>query len=322
MLLILAALTALVFFLVLGRFRDYQRPFPYELPFTESDTLFSPFEMQTGRPFSDGLVVSDNRYHDEDITLTSNKERLLLFDLTAKKPILATDIFEQSFPASLTKLMTAYLVLEKGNPEDMVTMQEEDFPSVEGAQESGLKAGDQINVEQLLRIVMVYSGNDAAEALARYVAGSADAFVGMMNEQAAKLGMTGTRFTNVTGLHDEGHYSTPYDIYLMMQAILSDHPALTEMSQLPQVTVNYTAANGEKAVRTLYATDEYLTGIYSLPEGLHILLSKTGTTDEAGACLSLILEDGKGNLYCAIIMGAGDHTLLYRDMNLLLQKIN
>lgn len=321
MLLIIACLAGLVVYLYIRISRDYDTPLDYQVPAAEAADDYDPFNLETGESYADKLVVSDNNVNRDSVTLTGNNEHMVLFNLETKEPLIATGIYEQSYPASLTKLMTAYCVRKYGDMDQMVTIKEEDLDLTEGAQASGLQAGDSLTVDKLLHIALVYSGNDAALALARTVSGSVSAFVDQMNKEAARIGMTGTHYVNPTGLHDDNHYTTPYDIYLIMNTIQNEYPELNEISQLPQYVVEYKTAAGQDASFVLYATDEYLSGLRQLPEGLTILQSKTGTTEQAGACLSLILQNSKGTPFVAIDMGAGDHELLYQDMTTLLKMI-
>lgn len=319
--LVIACLSCLSVYLYIKISRDYDTPLDYQVPAAEAADDYDPFILETKESYADKLVVSDNNVNRDSVTLTGNNEHMLLFNLETKEPLLATGIFEQAYPASLTKLMTAYCVKKYGDMDQMVTIQSEDLDLTEGAQASGLQAGDSLTVDKLLHITLVYSGNDAALALARTVSGSVDAFVDQMNKEAQRIGMTGTHYVNPTGLHDDNHYTTLYDMYLIMNTIQNEYPELNEISQMPQYVVEYTTASGQAASFILYATDEYLSGLRQLPEGLAILQSKTGTTEQAGACLSLLLQNSKGVPYAAIVMGAGDHELLYQDMTSLLKRI-
>ena len=89
----------------------------------------------------------------------------------------------------------------------------------------------------------MYSGNDAASAIATHIGGSTEEFVSMMNSYAAKLGCTGTHFTNPHGLQDENHYTTPYDIYLMLKEALK-YPEFTEITQMSSYTLAYKNSEG------------------------------------------------------------------------------
>lgn len=116
----------------------------------------------------------------------------------------------------------------------------------------------------------MYSGNDAASAIATHIGGSTEKFVDMMNSYAAQLGCTGTHFTNPHGLQDENHYTTPYDIYLMLKEALR-FPEFTEITQLGSYTISYQSSDGTEVNTPLTATDHYLTGEATAPKGITVL---------------------------------------------------
>ena len=217
-------------------------------------------------------------------------------------------------------MMTAILALESGGMSEVVTMREEDFDLDEGAQVSALEVGDSATMDQLFHLLVIYSANDAAMAIARTVSGNVDDFVDLMNERAAELGMTGTHFTNPTGLHDEEMYTTPYDIYLMMRQAYTYQDYLN-VSQMSEYTMDVTGENGEGWTIHHESTDEYLTRERVLPSGIRILASKTGTTDQAGSCLALVVQNEYGVAYAALVMGAYDKDELYSSMSALLELI-
>ena len=167
----------------------------------------------------------------------------------------------------------------------------------------------------------VYSANDAASAIAEHIGGSTDKFVEMMNSFAAELGCTGTHFTNPHGLQDENHYTTPYDIYLMLKEALN-YPEFTDITQMASYTVSYKHSDGSDASATLPATDHYLTGEAATPKDVTILGGKTGTTDKAGNCLALLSQNAYGKPFISIVMGASSKDVLYQEMTSLLQNIN
>ena len=195
------------------------------------------------------------------------------------------------------------------------------FCGLYGSQVCGFGAGDKVTMGQLVRCLLVYSGNDAASAIAEHIGGTTENFVDMMNSYAAQLGCTGTHFSNPHGLQDENHYTTPYDIYLMLKGALN-YPSFTEITQLPSYTVEYTKADGSTMSTVLEATDHYLTGEVATPKDVKILGGKTGTTSLAGNCLALLCQNAYGQPYIAIIMGASSKELLYQEMTSLLQHIN
>ena len=142
-----------------------------------------------------------------------------------------------------------------------------------------------------------------------------------LDDYAAKLGCTGTHFSNPHGLQDENHYTTPYDIYLMLNEAFT-YPEFTEITELPSYTVTYTGSDGTEKSTTLTATDHYLTGEAATPKDVTILGGKTGTTDKAGNCLALLSQNAYGKPFISIVMGASSKDVLYQEMTSLLQNIN
>ena len=245
----------------------------------------------------------------------------LLFSLSNHKVLYANGIYDKVYPASITKIMTAMLALQSGKLNDTVTITQDNVTLEDGSQVCGFVAGDQVTLDQLLHCLLVYSGNDAASAIAEYVGGSTENFVQMMNDYAAKLGCTGTHFSNPHGLQDENHYTTPYDIYLMLNEAFT-YPEFTEITELPSYTVTYTGSDGTEKSTTLTATDHYLTGEATAPKDVTILGGKTGTTEVAGNCLAILTQNAYGKTFVSIVMGAATKELLYQEMNSLVQNIN
>ena len=245
----------------------------------------------------------------------------VLLESSTGKVIFEQNARERRSPASITKIMTAMLALQSGKLNDTVTITQDNVTLEDGSQVCGFVAGDQVTLDQLLHCLLVYSGNDAASAIAEYVGGSTENFVQMMNDYAAKLGCTGTHFSNPHGLQDENHYTTPYDIYLMLNEAFT-YPEFTEITELPSYTVTYTGSDGTEKSTTLTATDHYLTGEATAPKDVTILGGKTGTTEVAGNCLAILTQNAYGKTFVSIVMGADTKELLYQEMNSLLQNIN
>lgn len=292
---------------------------PYDSTREFANTLVSKEDLKaTG--FADSLCIATGKETLDSVSLEEGQTGVL-FDLSKKKVLYANGPYNKVYPASITKLMTAMLAFKNGNFDETVTITQENVTMEEGSQMCGFRAGDRVTVNQLIHCLLVYSGNDAASALADHVAGSSDAFVEMMNSYAAQLGCTGTNFTNPHGLHDENHYTTPYDIYLMLNEALK-YPSFTEITQMPSYTVNYTNADGAQMSTTLPATDRYLTGEATPPKDVTILGGKTGNTSAAGNCLALLTQNAYGKPFVSIVTGAATKDLLYQEMSSLLQHIN
>ncbi|MDO4521949.1 MAG: serine hydrolase [Eubacteriales bacterium] len=131
------------------------------------------------------------------------------------------NIEKQEYPASITKIMTTLLALEKGNLSDTVTFSENAVYSIEyGSSHLGLTEGEQLSLEDCLYGIMMASANEISNAVAEHIGGDIDTFVQMMNDRAAELGCTNTHFVNVHGLHDENHYVCAKDMALITQAAL------------------------------------------------------------------------------------------------------
>ena len=150
----------------------------------------------------------------------------ILMDADTGRVLYEKNPEEESLIASTTKIMTALVVLEQGNPEDVVTVPEAAV-GIEGSS-MYLKAGEELTAEQLLYGMMLSSGNDAAVALALYMDDSIEDFAARMNEKARGLGLTHTSFANPNGLDSEGNYSTAYDLAKITQAALNT-PGFTEI---------------------------------------------------------------------------------------------
>ena len=277
-------------------------------------------ESQRANSFAQDLCVVSGDQSLDSVSLESDQEGLLL-DLNDKAVLYAKGAYDKVYPASITKIMTALLAFTNGNMDDVVTITEENITLEEGSQVVGFQVGDQVTMDQLVHCLLVYSGNDAASAIATHVGGSTENFVAMMNQYAAQLGCTGTHFTNPHGLQDENHYTTPYDIYLMLKEALK-YPEFTEITQLNSYTVTYTHSDGSEVSTALTATDHYLTGEASAPKGVTVLGGKTGTTSIAGNCLALLCQNSYGEPYVSIVMGASTKELLYQEMNSLLENVN
>ena len=182
------------------------------------------------------------------------------------------------------------------------------------AMASDLIGGCRVDVKNLLYGLMITSYNDCGVILAELIAGSESAFCDMMNEKAREIGATNTHFENCHGLHSDDHYTTAYDLYLILEEF-SKHDLAYIIDSLPTYDFTYTDADGNEQVVTIEPTNEYLTGEMNLPDGYSIGSWKTGTTEEALNCLIMELKnESTGHEYVAIIAGADGKEALYSLM--------
>ena len=223
-------------------------------------------------------------------------------------------LYDKLYPASTTKIMTAYLALKYGNLDDIVTVSEHatDFNWDEVT--SGLRTGDQVSLYDLVCGLMLRSGNDCGTAIAEHISGSEEAFAELMNREARALGATGTHFTNPHGLHDENHYTTAYDLYLIFNACLKDE-RFVEIISMDSYDGTLTGADGTVRTETWIPSNYYSNGTVEAPDGVRVFGGTTGTTDQAGCCVILHSEDMQEQPYIAVIMGAEDKNFLYQEMN-------
>ena len=181
-------------------------------------------------------------------------------------------------PASLTKIMTALIVLERANLNATVTI------SPTAAAETGhrlrLRAGEKYRVRDLLAAMLIESANDAARALGEHIGGSEARFAGIMNARAAKLGLKNTRFTNAAGHHDPEHYTTAKDLVVITEAAL-ERPLFREL--VSTVRYDIRSVNGKRRFKLENSNK-------LLPKYDGMVGVKTGYTPEAGRCLVALAE--------------------------------
>jgi len=267
-------------------------------------------------------VVSDeSSYNPEDV----DSEAGLLCDLSGSSVLYSKNAFERLYPASTTKIMTALIAIKYGNLDDMVTVTEDAVISEAGATLCGIQPGDVLTMRQLLYGLMLPSGNDAGAAIAVHMSESIEAFAELMNEEARRVGATGTHFVNPHGLHNEDHYTTAYDLYLIFQEALK-YPEFREVTKTTVYAADYKDGNGNQVSKTWEGGNWYLTGQRETPEGLTVFSGKTGTTQAAGCCLVMAVRTGEAqedgeNEYVSVIMKAGNRNKLYDNMTNIISKI-
>ena len=221
----------------------------------------------------------------------------LLQDFNSGAQLAASKKDERIEPASLTKIMTAYLsfdALQHGHLKlDQTLPVSEKAWKVEGSK-MFIDPKVAVTVDELLHGMIIQSGNDASITLAIGVAGSEEQFADMMNKQAAKLGMTGTHFMNATGLPDKDHYTTAQDLMTLATALIRDFP------------LEY---------KRLYSVKEYTYNKITQPNRNRLLWldanvdgMKTGHTDTAGYCLIASAKHGESRLV-SVVLGAANETM-------------
>ncbi|WP_379866781.1 D-alanyl-D-alanine carboxypeptidase family protein [Marinobacter sp. M5B] len=214
----------------------------------------------------------------------------ILMDPLSGRIIMEENSHERLPPASLTKMMTAYIV-ERELDEGRISLSDMVPVSVNAWRTEGsrtfVQEGTEVSVENLLKGVIIQSGNDASVALAEYIAGSEGAFVDIMNQQAQILGMNESSFANATGLPAPDHFSTAYDLALLAKAIINDYPENYPLYAQKHFTYNNIRQPNRNS---LLWRDDSVDGL------------KTGHTEEAGYCLVASAKRNDTRLI-AVVMG-------------------
>lgn len=243
--------------------------------------------------------------------LVSDGKGAILIEAQTGEILYDKNANEQLAPASMTKMMSMYLILEAINNGSMqwdeVICVSEHAASLGGSQ-IYLKPGEEMPVRDLFKSIAIASANDAVTALAERVAGTEEAFVEKMNAKAKELGMNDTVFKNPTGLTEEGHLTTPYDMSIIGRHLVQDYPEIIEFSGLYEDYIRQDTESPFWLVNTNKLL-KYVDGV----DGL-----KTGYTQEAGYCLTATANRGEMRVI-AVVMGASKSDIRNQEVTRLIE---
>jgi len=246
-------------------------------------------------------VVKAYTLEDQKLPFEIKSKSAILMDASTGTILFEKNSHEKLAPASITKIMSLILFLEavengKINLNDKVIASE--HASSMGGSQIFLAPGEEMTVEDLIKSVVLVSANDATVALAEYITGSEEIFTKMMNEKAAALNMKDTHFKNSTGLPEEGHYTSAYDVALMSRELIK-HPLFFNWSTIWVDSLRdgkFDLVNTNKLIR-----------YYKGADGV-----KTGSTEEAKFCLAATAKRGNLRLI-AVVMGAPDSKTRFNE---------
>ena len=224
-----------------------------------------------------------------------------LADPVSGKVFYEKNAHEKMYPASTTKILTALLVLENCDPDDIVTVSQHAIDlKPEGYSSANLRAGEKLSIYTLLQALLIPSANEAAYALAEHVSGSVDAFASLCNKRAKELGCENLHFVNPNGVHDENHYCSAYDLYLIAREC-KKYDVFNEIVSTREFTVPATDVY-PGSDRKYSNTNELLLPLsgnyYSYCTGI-----KTGHTTPAGECLVSSSSKDNLDLICVVMGG-------------------
>ena len=251
------------------------------------------------------LLLLSNTIYVFGATNDSNEPNLIsraaiLIDNKSDKILYSKNMNEKMFPASTTKIVTAIIVLEHCSLNETVTASYDAISSIpNGYVTANIDGGEELTVEELLELLLVHSANDAANVLAEYVGGSIDSFVSMMNTKVNELGLNNTHFTNTYGLQNENHYTSAYDLSIIMKYCLKND---TFRKIAGSASCSIPATNKSEA-RSYSSTNELIipdnSNYYSF-----VTVGKTGFTTEAGECLVSCAYKNNMELICVVLGGS------------------
>ncbi len=291
----------------------------YEEAFTASEPLIT----SNSAPLyaSDLCVIAKDKQNEADDVM-KNSSSSLLVNRSSGKLVYANNVFDQIYPASITKLATALVAFQQNKLDDTITVSyNASHIKYSGAKLCGFNEGDKVPFRTMLNSLLVYSGNDAGIAIAEHLGGSEENFSNMMNEAVKKLGATHSHFVNAHGLHDDNHYTTSYDMYLIFNELLKYDEFRSIVGQ-SSYKAEYVSSTGREVARIFKSTNMYLTGGTKSPDSITVFGGKTGTTNEAGYCLIVLGKDKNENEYISIVFNAKSRQDLYKEMNHLFSMID
>lgn len=247
-----------------------------------------------------------------EITATSG----IVIDCIDGKILYEKNMNEKLYPASMTKVLTAIIVVENCNMQDEVTISKSAINNVQsGYLTANIKEGEILTVEQLLNLLLISSYNDVANALAEHVGGSVENFAIMMNEKAEELGCKNSNFVNSNGAHDVNHYSTAYDMALIAKYAMQFDEIKNIVNKIYYELG--TTNKYDKTDRLYQTTNEMLlsgsSNYYKYVEGI-----KTGFTTPAGYCLMIYAEKNDMPLV-SVVMKSTTSDSRYEDTKKILE---
>lgn len=258
------------------------------------------------------LIMNCNCFAVADTSgLNIHSPSAILIDASTGKILYEKNANEKMYPASTTKVLTAILALENCELSDTTIVSYNAVMSIpNGYSHANLQVGEELTIEQLLNILLIYSANDAAVVLAEHVGGSVESFCTMLNTKALELGCTNTNFVNPNGIHNENHYSTAYDLALMGKYAMKNETfrSIVYKTFYALPSTNKYASND----RVFKTTNELLKeDTSSRPTNYYYKNAigiKTGYTTPAKNCI--IAGAARDNLeFIAVILGAEQNSV-------------
>lgn len=283
---------------------------------TEVSTGAATQETETEEPWSYEAHKTDKTEKFPESVVSS---RGILIDVDSGEILATKGANKRIVPASMTKILTVLVASEHITPEQLddkveITIDITDYSYRNDCSNTGYEVGEKVTVRDLFYGTILPSGADSAVALATYVAGSHEKFVDMMNEKLEEMGLSETtHFTNCVGLYDEDHYSTPYDMAMIIKAATDDEWVREVMS-----THTYTTSKTKQHKEGITVSNWFLRRIEDKDTHGEVLCAKTGFVAQSGSCAASLAADKDGKEYICVTAGSTsswrciyDHVELY-----------
>ena len=291
----------------------------------------------SSRLLSNLYVANDSTFADgtaKYIVVPNSLEEQIVNNIGADGYFIASlDRFESNFAkyhnpykrlpmASLTKLMTALIVLENCDDLNQEYYVSSDAVDLEkDVSKANLKSGDRLKILDLLYGLLVPSGNDAAMCLAENVFNNYDNFIIAMNNEAERIGAVNTHFANPHGLDSDYHFTTAYDMFLITKELMR-YPIFKEITTTKEYKSNIIQSDGTVREETWLTTNYFVTEELLMSGNVSLEGTKTGNTTNAGNCLVIVASDKKTNTkYISVVLNAKSKRNSYYNSNALLSSI-
>ena len=251
---------------------------------------------------------------------TIDAKAAIVMDAATGQILYDKNMKKQKYPASLTKLMTVLLTLENCKFNEKVKFSEEAVFGIEpGSSNIGIVPGEILTVEQCLYGMMLESANEVCSAIAEHISGSVEDFAKLMTKHAKELGCINTQFQNANGLHDDDHYTTAYDMALVLQELLK-HPEFRTIASSRNYELKKTNKSKARWLGNHHKMIRYpQSDTYSISDSVTVTSGKTAFTLKAKTCLATSATNGEMELICIVMDDTG--ASVYWDTQKLLRYI-
>lgn len=285
---------------------------PAQAAFATADTSAESEDAETEETVSEEESETSDEWPEAPDTIA---ESVYVMEANTGAVLYEKDSEELRYPASTTKLLTALIALENSSLTETVTFSETAVDLEDGASSIDAVAGEEMSMKDVLYGLLLPSGNDCANAIAEHISGSIDAFAELMNEYLEELGCVNSHFTNPSGLYDDDHYTTAYDMALIAQAAFNNSTLVSIIS-----TYSYTieetnmseARNITNSNAAINSTSEYYNE--------YVVGGKTGYLYAAGRCL-VTLSKNNGMTVITVLFKSSEYTGIYTDTQNLLDYV-